>query len=337
MKRWGRAMWIVLGLGWAAFVVAWRAGEALRLALWALVAAYLANIPVVALEGKIGRMWATVVVFTVVIAVAAGLLSAVLSPALSQMGQLPLYMQRAGTTVEKLSARAPALRQVDASQAAGFLSSYGTKLLSLLAGACASAASGVTRLAAVCALAIFYIADWENLSLRLMLFVPSAWRAKAIRASHAIKRDLGAYLRGELIIILSVSALTVAALTIARAPMPLAMGTLYGALNAIPYVGPLIATVPPVAAALATGWKTALMTLVILLIIQQIDNYIISPRVMGAASGMGPAMVLLSISAGSAIAGVWGMFLALPTAVAIRAVYRTFFTAGGKDEMAERL
>ena len=60
---------------------------------------------------------------------------------------------------------------------------------------------------------------------------------------------------------------------------------------------------------------------------QQIDNYGISPRVMSAAAGASPAVVLLAVSIGSALGGVWGMFLALPAYVAARALWRAFSDA----------
>ena len=106
--------------------------------------------------------------------------------------------------------------------------------------------------------------------------------------------------------------------------MPVSLGVLYALLNVIPYFGPFIGTIPPVLAALSLSPVKALTTLIALLLIQQADNYILSPRIMGAASGSGPSTVLIAISAGGALYGVPGMFLALPLLVTAKSVYRVF-------------
>ena len=327
MKRFGNTAKAALALAVLAILVVWRAGAALKLALWALIAAYLADIPVSALEKRVGRSAATVLVFLSAMALLAGALCAVLIPTLSQLSRLPSYWDRAGATYEKLVAERFAFIPLNLENAARALSGYATAILARLAAALSGAAEGVTHVAAVCALAFFYLLDWNRIRLRLALFVPSGVRPRAIRAYYAVRRELGLYLRGQLTIMAAMSALTILALTLTGSPAPLPLGLLYGAFNAIPYFGPLVATVPPVFAALALGWRPALLTLSALLIIQQIDNYVLSPRVMGAVSGAGPAAVLLSISVGSALAGVWGMFLALPVLTAARTVYQTFANA----------
>ena len=327
MKRFGNTAKVVLALAVGAILVIWRAGAALRLAFWALIAAYLADIPVSALEKRVGRAAATVLVFLSAMALLAGALCAVLIPMLSQLSRLPSYWERAGATYEKLMAERLAYIPLNLDSAARALSGYATALLSKLAAALSGAAAGVTHVAAVCALAFFYLLDWNRIRLRLALFVPCGVRPRAIRAYYAVRRELGLYLRGQLTVMAAMSALTVLALALTGSPAPLPLGLLYGAFNAIPYFGPLVATVPPVFAALALGWRPALLTLCVLLLIQQIDNYVLSPRVMGAVSGAGPAAVLLSISVGSALAGVWGMFLALPVLTAARTVYQTFANA----------
>ena len=75
--------------------------------------------------------------------------------------------------------------------------------------------------------------------------------------------------------------------------------------------------------------KKAVMTLAALLVIQQIDNYVLSPRIMGAASGASAATVLLSITAGNYLFGVAGMFLAVPALISAKAVYRAFTAPAG--------
>ena len=185
-------------------------------------------------------------------------------------------------------------------------------------------ASFFVNLMAVIALTWFLLSDWEQISLRLILFVPSHFRVRTLNALSAIRRDLGGYLRAQGAIIALVSLMAITALVIIGTPIPLAMGLMYGLLNAIPYFGPLIGLFPPVLSAMSVSLKSAMLTMGALLLIQQIDNYALSPRVMGEVSGAGPAFVLIAVAAGNAVGGVTGMFLALPLLIAAKAVYRAF-------------
>ena len=81
---------------------------------------------------------------------------------------------------------------------------------------------------------------------------------------------------------------------------------------------------PALAAALTSGWQTAAFAAVVLVIVQQLDGLLISPRVMGALTGLGPAAVLVGVFAGGCALGVPGMLLALPAMMVFRTCVRVF-------------
>ncbi len=316
-------------------LLGFRIAPAVRVAAIALAVSYLLEPLVRKLERRVKRWLAVLLAFALVLLIIAGAACAIVIPAAMQLSQLPMYAQAATSRAQNIIDRALAALSEAGLNASDMGIPTGGGALSR------AAASGVTKLLSgigsfvsvltggmvVLALSYFYLLDWRRLSLRLALLVPTAWRGRCVRAVRCVRRELGMYMRGQLTIILTTAAMAFAALTLTGTPLPLAMGLLYGLLNAIPYFGPLIGTIPPVCAALAVGLRSALITLGALLLVQQIDNYIISPRVMGAVSGAGPALILLAISAGSALGGVLGMFLALPTLVSIRAAYRALTAA----------
>ena len=326
MRAW-RGWLVGLGLLAGVAVVCLRAGAVVRAALGALALAYLAEPAVERLSSRAGRVGAALIVFLGGSLLAAGLFTALILPACRQLLYLPAgisaALEETRGTVARLSAHIPEAVLPGAET----LSRVARQLTSALASGAARLLSALSGFAVSAVLAFFYLLDWNRLSIRLALLVPSAWRARAICAARSVRRELGAYLRGQLVVIATVSALAIAVLYATRTPLAAALGVLYGMLNAIPYFGPLIGTIPPVAAALAGGWRRALLTLGMLLLVQQIDNYGISPRVMSSAAGASPAVVLLAVSIGSALGGVWGMFLALPAYVAARALWRAFSDA----------
>jgi predicted PurR-regulated permease PerM len=85
-----------------------------------------------------------------------------------------------------------------------------------------------------------------------------------------------------------------------------------GLTNIIPYVGPFIGTVPSLVFALINGFIPGLALLAIVLISQQIDNILISPKILGQSVGLKPFWVLLSVTIGGRLFGILGMLLTVP-------------------------
>lgn len=255
----------------------------------------------------------------------AALVLLIFIPALSEMKHLPAYLEKGIASFESVLGKLGGDVDFAKSIQNAFRPNADRIYKTLISGV-GNIASFFVNFMAVLALTWFLLSDWEQLSLRMILFVPSFCRGKVISALTAIRRDLGGYLRAQGVIIALVSVMTIAVLFVIGTPIPLAMGLMYGLLNAIPYFGPLIGLIPPVLSAFSVSVQSALFTFFALLIVQQIDNYVLSPRVMGEVSGAGPVSVLIAVSAGSALGGVIGMFLALPVLIAVRAVYHVFTT-----------
>lgn len=198
--------------------------------------------------------------------------------------------------------------------------------LSPLLGGTASIAGSIlsrfTEWALSFFLAYYFLRDRERLMLHLELLVPASFRRTSIRMVASVHHEIGAFLRGQLLISLIVGILSAAALMLAGVRSFLALGLIVGLFNMIPYFGPLLGAIPAVLMALTQGIGTALLAAAALFAVQQLDSMFISPRIMGAMTGLHPGVVLLAITLGSSLGGVGGMLLAIPAVLAIRAVYR---------------
>ncbi len=171
-------------------------------------------------------------------------------------------------------------------------------------------------------LGYYFLRDRERLALHLELMIPASFRLTALRMTSAVHREISSFLRGQLLISLIVGVLSAVALLISGVRAFLALGLIVGIFNMIPYFGPLLGGIPAVLMALTQGPLTALFAALALFTVQQLDSLIISPRIMGALTGLHPGVVLLSITLGGSFAGVAGMLLAIPTALAVRAISR---------------
>ena len=185
-------------------------------------------------------------------------------------------------------------------------------------------ASGISTFGMMVVMAYFFLADRENLLLRLEMLVPLTHRALAVKMAGAVKRELMLYLRGQALISLIVGALTSAALALAGLPSALVLGAVTGILNLIPYFGPVLGGIPAVILALNGGWQRVVIVLVALAAVQQIDGALISPRVMGDLTGVSPVAVLLAITVGGSVGGIAGMLFALPSLLILRISLRVW-------------
>lgn len=107
-------------------------------------------------------------------------------------------------------------------------------------------------------------------------------------------------------------------LSILRIPYALVISVVIGATNMIPYVGPFIGTVPSLFIVLLVDPIKAVWLLIYILIIQQIDNYVICPRLLGDPTGLTPLQVLFSIAIGAYFGGALGMFISVPVIASIK-------------------
>lgn len=175
-------------------------------------------------------------------------------------------------------------------------------------------------------LGYYFLRDKERVLLHLELLIPSAFRRTALKMASSVNHEIGTYLRGQMLISLMVGSLSALGLMIAGVRSFLALGLIVGIFNMIPYFGPLLGAIPAVLMALTQGVGTALLAAIALFTVQQLDGMIISPRIMGALTGLHPGVVLLAITLGSSLWGIAGMLLAIPLTLTIRATSRVWLS-----------
>jgi predicted PurR-regulated permease PerM len=156
----------------------------------------------------------------------------------------------------------------------------------------------------------------------LTLLLPVKHRARGVRAAREMRRETAAFLRGQLLLSLSVGGLTALGLLLTGTPGWLLLGLLMGVMELVPYIGPAIAGTPAVLLALQNGWTSALWTLAVLFVVQQMEGTLLSPRLLAGATRLHPMTVLLLISAGGMLGGALGMVLVIPAVVAVRGALR---------------
>lgn len=139
---------------------------------------------------------------------------------------------------------------------------------------------------------------------------------------YKISVQLGAWVRGQLTIMLVVAVLNAITYAIIGIPSPLALGIWSGLAEAIPYIGPVLGVLPGIFLALSEESILKLVLVVVLnfFLIQQVQNFYITPKVMGKVVGLSPVLIILAIMVGISLFGVIGAVIALPVAAIISVV-----------------
>lgn len=155
------------------------------------------------------------------------------------------------------------------------------------------------------------------------------------KARHFIDRieyELGGWVRGELFLMLIIGFMTYLGLVLLGVPYALPLAILAGLLEAIPNIGPTISAIPAVIVALVTLSPTMCLAVVILyIIVQQLENNLIVPKVMEAAVNISPLVAIISLIVGLKLGGVAGAALAIPIFIFLRTIVREFYA--GKNPL----
>ena len=129
-----------------------------------------------------------------------------------------------------------------------------------------------------------------------------------------IDMKLGAFVRGQFLLVVLVATLLSLAFWLTGEPYWLLIGSFAGVVELVPIVGPLAAGAVAIGAGLTVGWTVALGAGIAVLVVRQLEDYIIAPRVMGHAVGLSPLVVLVSVVGIGYLLGAVYVLIAIPIA-----------------------
>ncbi len=143
--------------------------------------------------------------------------------------------------------------------------------------------------------------------------------------TQKLELRMGAWMRGQLILMLVIGLTTYIGLSLLGIRYALSLAVLAGLLEVVPIIGPVVSSIPAFLVASATSMFAGGTTLVLYLIIQQLENNILVPYVINKTAGINPIMTLIALSVGGRIGGLLGAILAVPVAVVAETIASEFF------------
>ena len=184
----------------------------------------------------------------------------------------------------------------------------------------------------------FILLDYEYLTNNWIRIFPKRVRPFWQGVATDVERAMNSYMRGQALVALSMGILFCIGFTIIDFPMAIGLGILIGIMDLVPYLHSL-ALIPTVFLALLksadTGqnfWWILISALAVFLIVQIIIDMVVTPKIMGKAMGLNPAILLLSLSVWGALLGFIGLIIALPLTTLLIAYYQRYVTKEGEIE-----
>jgi predicted PurR-regulated permease PerM len=198
-------------------------------------------------------------------------------------------------------------------------------ILSVVFGQIGSLSSGVFEFILVFLLgpvvAFYLLIDLPNVQQRLLDLVPHGSRAEVAYVGRRLNAAVGGFLRGQLLVAIIVGVMLSFGYRLIDLPFWLLIGLVGGVLNIVPFLGPWVGGILGVLVAVTTAdLSTAVWAAVVAIVVQQIDNNFVSPSVLRATVRLHPAVTLIVLVLAGAIAGFWGIVIAVPLTAALKII-----------------
>jgi predicted PurR-regulated permease PerM len=302
--------------------------------LIAVAVVYLLNPLVSALERRgVPRVAGAGIVYVLFLCIVALVISLLVPVVTRQVGQVidhfPDYLADAQATIGRLATRfgqEPDFR-LDAEQVRDWLSAGEnrqavTRYLTGLRSVTNSVISGLIIIVLGPVMAFYLLVDLPRLRRGAMALIPPGRREEIKGLMDRIGQAVGGFFRGQLLVALFVGVASSIGLWAIGLPYWLLVGMVAGIFNLVPLVGPFIGGGLAVIIALVSGEPLkAVWAALVLLAVQQIDNHLISPNVMGRTVQLHPVVVMLALLVGASFAGLFGMLVVVPLVAMAKIIF----------------
>ena len=184
----------------------------------------------------------------------------------------------------------------------------------------------------------FILQDYEAVINLFGRLIPHRSRPIANKIGRDVKESMNRYFRGQALIAAINGLLHCIGFLIIGLPMAIPMGILVGVLNLIPYMQ-ILSYIPALFLCIigasdgsSSFWALAALTITVFVVAQIIQEAILTPRIMGNATGLNPAIILLSLSIWGSLLGFVGLIIALPLTSLLLAYYQRYIIGEKNDE-----
>jgi predicted PurR-regulated permease PerM len=174
-------------------------------------------------------------------------------------------------------------------------------------------------------IAFYFLLDWERMLERLRNLIPRRYEASTLRIVGECHNVLGAFVKGQLLVMVLLGVVYAIGLQLIGLEVGLIIGMVAGLASIIPYLGFAVGIIAAVIATFfqfGLDWMQLVLVLVVFMVGQAVEGYILQPFLLGDKIGLSPVAVVFAVLAGAQLAGFLGMLIALPVAAVIVVLLR---------------
>ncbi len=270
---------------------------------------------------------------------------------ISEMHQLAGLIARYATTDTKIPFLPDSIHEflkktIDFNQISAMLTEQ--DWMTIARGAFSFISSGFNLLLALGSWAIvflyvvFIMLDYDRLMVGFRHMVPPRYRVPVYKIGNDIKTSMNHYFRGQALVAFIVGILFSIGFLIVGLPMAIVLGLFIGLLNMVPYLQ-LVSLLPTTLLCLVYSvdnsvdfWPIFCACIAVYIIVQAIQDLILTPKIMGKAMGLNPAIILLSLSVWGTLLGMLGLIIALPLTTLLLSYYNHYIIERHDESPDER-
>ncbi|MBI3956873.1 MAG: AI-2E family transporter [Candidatus Kerfeldbacteria bacterium] len=188
------------------------------------------------------------------------------------------------------------------------------KLTSGIFGTLSSIFGGVASFVTVLVIVFYITVEEQGMKKLIQSVAPIKYQPYLMQFITKIQTKMGSWLRGQLLLSLIIGVVTYLGLSLLGVKYAVLLALLAGIFEIIPFIGPILAAIPAVFFAATDSTLRAFLTAGFYIVIQQLENAILVPKVMQQTVGLNPLVILIAVLVGARVAGFLGVVLAVPVA-----------------------
>ena len=171
-------------------------------------------------------------------------------------------------------------------------------------------------------IAYYFLKDIDGIKRSTLLIAPKRMRNELVNIGRELNSIISHFIQGQLLTACIVGILETLGLYFINVKYPFVLGIIGGIANIIPYFGPFLGAIPAVAIALLDSPSKALFAVLVFIIVQQIDNAFISPKIIEGKLGLHPITTIIAVLVGGEFFGIIGMLVGVPITAMLKVVFR---------------
>jgi predicted PurR-regulated permease PerM len=289
---------------------------------------------------RVPRVVGTIILYAILLSIFSLIVILIIPPLTEQIGQIisafPQYYDKIIQGFERLKNASPESGLVNnIQQSLQTLNDSLSKVAGGIFSGLVTVFGGFASFLSIMVITFYLTQERNNGKNIIHSIAPAQYQPYLLQLTNRIATKLGAWLRGQLLLCVIIFIVSYIGLTILGVRYALVLALIAGFFEFIPFVGPVVAAVPALFLSFAQSPIKALLVLILYIVIQQLENQLIVPKVMQKSTGLNPVVVIIAMLIGARLGGILGVMLAVPTAAIIQVFTSDFF--GQKKERDSKL